>query len=51
MEKLIEFREILLYYRDPNNGKRDIKRMNGNDGPGPLHIEARRELLIPFCIQ
>ena len=45
MEKLIEFREILLYYRDPNNGKRDIKRMNGNDGPGPLRIEARRELL------
>ena len=45
MEKLIEFRETLLYYRDSNNGKRDIKRMNGNDGPGPLHIEARRELL------
>lgn len=45
MEKLIEFRETLLYYRDPANGKRDLKRMNGNDGPGPLHIEARRELL------
>lgn len=45
MEKLIEFRETLLYYRDPANGKRDMKRMNGNDGPGPLHIKARRELL------
>jgi DNA sulfur modification protein DndC len=45
MEKLIEFRETLLYYRDPLNGKRDMKRMNGNDGPGPLHIKARRELL------
>ena len=45
MEKLIEFRETLLYYRDPANGKRDMKRMNGNDGPGPLHITARRELL------
>ncbi|MCX5828033.1 MAG: DNA phosphorothioation system sulfurtransferase DndC [Deltaproteobacteria bacterium] len=45
MEKLIEFRQTLLDYRDPSNGKRDMKRMNGNDGPGPLHIEARRELL------
>jgi DNA sulfur modification protein DndC len=45
MEKLIEFRETLLYYRDPANGKRDMKRMNGNEGPGPLTISARRELL------
>jgi DNA sulfur modification protein DndC len=45
MEKLIEFRETLLFYRDPANGKRDMKRMNGNEGPGPLHITARRELL------
>lgn len=45
MEKLIEFRETLLFYRDPANGKRDMKRMNGNDGPGPLKIAARRELL------
>jgi DNA sulfur modification protein DndC len=45
MEKLIEFRETLLYYRDPDNGKRDMKRMNGNEGPGPLTIAARRELL------
>jgi DNA sulfur modification protein DndC len=45
MEKLIEFRETLLYYRDPANGKRDMKRMNGSEGPGPLTITARRELL------
>jgi DNA sulfur modification protein DndC len=45
MEKLIEFRETLLYYRDPANGKRDIRRMNGDHGPGPLLISARRELL------
>ncbi|MGH9890729.1 MAG: DNA phosphorothioation system sulfurtransferase DndC [bacterium] len=45
MEKLIEFRETLLFYREPANGKRDNRRMNGNDGPGPLLISARRELL------
>jgi len=45
MEKLIEFRETLLFYREPANGKRDKRRMNGNDGPGPLLISARRELL------
>ena len=45
MEKLIEFRETLLFYRDPANNKRDMKRMNGNDGAGPLTMTARRELL------
>jgi len=45
MEKLIEFRETLLDFRDPANGWRDKRRMNGNNGPGPLTIEARRELL------
>lgn len=45
MEKLIEFRETLLFYRDPANNKRDTRRMNGNNGPGPLLISARRELL------
>ena len=45
MEKLIEFRETLLEFRDPAKGWRDKRRMNGNDGPGPLTIEARRELL------
>jgi DNA sulfur modification protein DndC len=45
MEKLIEFRETLLYYRDPDNGKRDMKRMNNSEGPGPLTMTARRELL------
>jgi DNA sulfur modification protein DndC len=45
MEKLLEFRETLLFYRDPANGKRDARRMNGNGGPGPLLISARRQLL------
>ncbi len=45
MAKLIEFREILLHYRDPENNKRDNRRINGNIGPGPLKISARRELL------
>ncbi len=45
MEKLIEFRETLLFYRDPVNGKRDMKRMNGSEGAGPLTMTARRELL------
>jgi DNA sulfur modification protein DndC len=45
MEKLIEFRETLLFYRDPANGKRDNRRMNGVSSPGPLLISARRELL------
>ena len=45
MEDLIEFRETLIRYRDPENGKRDMKRMNGSDGPGPLTMTARRELL------
>ena len=45
MEKLIEFRETLQFYRDPANGKRDNRRMNGSPSPGPLLISARRELL------
>ena len=45
MEKLIDFRETLQFYRDPANKKRDMKRKNGAEGPGPLTIEARRELL------
>lgn len=45
MEKLIEFRETLQFYRDPTKGKRDMNRKNGDEGPGPLHIVARRELL------
>jgi DNA sulfur modification protein DndC len=45
MEKPIEFRETLLHYRDPASGKRDNRRMNSNEGPGVLTINARRELL------
>jgi len=45
MEHLLEFRETLLEFRDPANGWRDHRRMNGNEGAGPLHIKGRRELL------
>lgn len=45
MEHLLSFREALLEFRDPANGRRDDRRMNGNEGPGPLTIEARRDLL------
>ncbi len=45
MEHLIEFRETLLEFRDPEKGYRDNRRMNGNEGPGPLVIKGRRELL------
>ena len=45
MEHLLNFRETLLEFRDPENGHRDMRRMNGAAGPGPLKIEARRELL------
>ena len=45
MEHLLTFRETLLEFRDPVNGWRDNRRMNGNEGPGPLTIKGRRELL------
>ena len=45
MEHLLAFRETLLEYRDPASGWRDNRRMNGNEGPGPLIIKGRRELL------
>ncbi|MGH8501211.1 MAG: DNA phosphorothioation system sulfurtransferase DndC [Gammaproteobacteria bacterium] len=45
MEHLLGFRETLLEFRDPENGWRDNRRMNGARAPGPLTIEARRELL------
>jgi len=45
MEHLLSFRETLLDFRDPTNGWRDSRRMNGGEGPGPLIIKGRRELL------
>lgn len=48
MEPLIAFRESLLHYQDPKNGKRDRVRMNGatsEDKWGPLLLSARKELL------
>ena len=45
MEHIIRFRETLLEFRNPEKGWRDSRRMNGNEGPGPLLIKGRRELL------
>ncbi len=45
MEHLLGFRETLLEFRDPVNRWRDNRRVNGNEGPGPLTIKGRRELL------
>ncbi len=45
MEHLIQFRDTLIDFQNPENGYRDMKRMNGADGPGPLKLEARKELL------
>ncbi|TRZ51332.1 DNA phosphorothioation system sulfurtransferase DndC, partial [bacterium] len=46
MEHLIEFRETLLEFRNPDKGWRDNRRMNGSSkNPGPLHIKGRKELL------
>jgi DNA sulfur modification protein DndC len=45
MEHLLQFRETLVHYRNPENGFRDMVRKNGQDGPGPVKIEARKALL------
>lgn len=45
MKSLLKFRDILLEYRDPDNGYRDMVRKNGQLGPGPLKIEACKTLL------
>jgi DNA sulfur modification protein DndC len=45
MEHLLEFRETLLEFRNPENGYRDNRRTNGAEGPGPLKVSARKELL------
>lgn len=45
MTSLLSFRETLIQYRDPGNGFRDMVRKNGQEGPGPLKIDARKDLL------
>ena len=37
--------EHLIEFRNPDNGWRDRRRMNGVEKPGPLQIRGRRELL------
>lgn len=45
MKQLLGFRETLVHYRNPENGYRDMVRKNGAEGPGPLKLESRKELL------
>jgi DNA sulfur modification protein DndC len=45
MKELLNFRDTLIEYRDPENGYRDLIRKNGQDGPGPLKIKACKQLL------
>jgi len=45
MEQLIQFRDVLINIRNPDNGYRDTRRMNGDEGNGPLIMKGRRELL------
>ena len=45
MEHLLDFRETLIHFRTPENGFRDMHRKNGAEGPGPLKLTARKDLL------
>lgn len=45
METLLRFRDTLIEYRDPENGYRHMVRKNGQEGAGPLRIEACKKLL------
>ncbi len=45
MKEFLEYREKLLTFRNPENGFRDTFRKNGQHGPGPLTLEARKILL------
>jgi DNA sulfur modification protein DndC len=45
MESLLQFRDTLIEYRNPENGYRDMIRKNGQVGPGPLKIESCKKLL------
>ena len=45
MEAFLRFRDILIEYRNPDNGYRDMIRKNGQEGPGPLKIESCKALL------
>lgn len=45
MEHLLGFRDTLMEFRAPENGWRDMRRMNGAEGPGPMTMPGRKELL------
>lgn len=45
MRPLHEFRNLLEEYRDPESGKRQPRRRNGQKSIGPFKLETRKELL------
>ena len=45
MEPLHDFRNLLEEYREPNSGKRQPRRRNGQKSIGPFKLETRKELL------
>ncbi|MFA6188342.1 MAG: DNA phosphorothioation system sulfurtransferase DndC [Sulfuricurvum sp.] len=45
MKPLHEFRNLLEEYRDPESGKRQPRRRNGQKSIGPFKLETRKELL------
>lgn len=45
MEPLHEFRNLLEEYREPESGKRQPRRRNGQKSIGPFKLETRKELL------
>lgn len=45
MKPLHEFRNLLEEYRDPDSGKRQPRRRNGQKSIGPFKLETRKELL------
>lgn len=47
MESLLGFRETLLEFRNPDRGYRDMRRMNGAEGPGPLQTRKPERRLRP----
>ena len=52
MKPLHEFRNLLEEYRNPNSGKRQPRRRNGQKSIGPFKLSTRKELLKKLlCIE
>ncbi len=46
MQPLVDYRDMLAEWREPESGKRAMRRRNGELSPGPFTIEARKELFV-----